>query len=239
MPKENSKPKEQEPLSAGFPPFRYYKGQKKNYDDNTAKAPWDGSAFECQSKDESNESEYNKTFYSKPGVFKSEPIRPGCDNRYWMIGNVAEKMNSSTTYTGVFLPKDKQERTRPYRPKQNGIHYKFTRPDDLDNGESTMKTDYYYKRINDPAMPFRPPVGLANTLAISEDSGAKLCSTNNSDFGTTNLKDLEPVKNCKPIRAFEKPTEPMETVTTTHSEFTGQRAPPAKSCRPAPRSNGI
>ena len=58
--KQAPKPKEPEPF------VRYYKGQKKNYDSNTAKAPWDGSSFESQARAEQNQSEYHKTFYSKP-----------------------------------------------------------------------------------------------------------------------------------------------------------------------------
>jgi len=265
MPKKNSKKKQAPKPKEPEPIVRYYKGQKKNYDSNTAKAPWDGSSFESQARSEQNQSEYHKTFYSKPGVFKADPIRPGCDNRHWMIGNVAEQMNCSTTYTGVFLPKSKQERTRPYRPQENGIHYELSektsmttthdrtyqldefppnrtvdRAEDENNGESTMKTDYSYKRIDSPAMPFRPPVGLSDTLGSSDiDPKANMRSTNNWDFVTTDIKTLEPVKNCKPIRIFEKPTEPMEITTTTHSEFKGTTAPPAKSCKPAPRSNGI
>merc|ERR1712141_530002 len=86
--------------------------------------------------------------------------------------------------------------------------------------------------------PFRPAIGLSDTLGSVEE-GDKIVSSNTSDFVSPNFKNIEKVKNCKPIRVYTTPDVPMDTVTTTHSEFTGQRSPPAKSCKPAPRSNGI
>merc|ERR1711970_683743 len=252
MPKKNMKGKKKSASKKTEPEriVRRYKGQKKEFGPDTVKAPWDGSTFETQAQVEKNQSEYNQTFNieQQPGLHSAELIRPNNDNRQWMIGNVQEKMNLSTTYTGVFSPKQNQERTKPYRPNENGIHYEYSGEknsmttthdrtyganefppqrlkstvEDDNCGLTTMKTDFIYKRISSPVVPFRPAIGLSDTLGSVEE-GDKIVSSNTSDF---------------PIRVYTTPDVPMDTVTTTYSEFTGQRSPPAKSCKPAPRSNG-
>ena len=117
---------------------------------------------------------------------------------------------------------------------------------------TTMKKDFDYKKVAEKAQPYRPPginlrftrwtnlnlflVGLADTFGSDK---VEFRSSNQEDYVPTDMKKIEPVKNCKPIREYTKPNEPMTCVTTTHSQFTGQPSKPAKSCKPAPTNNGI
>ena len=54
------------------------------------------------------------------GNCKAKPIRPESDNRSWMIGNVNEKMDADTTYKGIFMPHDQQQKAVAHRPHENG-----------------------------------------------------------------------------------------------------------------------
>ena len=37
-----------------------------------------------------------------------------------MIGNVNEKMDADTTYKGIFMPHDQQQKAVAHRPHENG-----------------------------------------------------------------------------------------------------------------------
>merc|ERR1712062_717641 len=103
---------------------RFYKGcNKARGGSSKPNAPWDGSAFETQSETATKQSEYNKTYYAKPGNCKASPIRPDSDSRSWMIGNVNEKMDDCTTYDGIFLSHEKPQKAVAQRPTENGVIY--------------------------------------------------------------------------------------------------------------------
>jgi len=229
-------------------------------------APWDGSSFESQAKDagaEHTQSEYHESFYEKRGNHKAEAIRP---NRAFTISKQTEQMETSTTYTSNFLPMtDNKNRIKPFRPNENGIHYELTNTTSMQtthdrtftsdsfppersrrrtegndqNKMTTMQEDFTMKKVKDPAKPFRPPVGLSDTLKSVNPNAIDdiMMSTNDCDFVMTNIKEIEMAKNCKPILKYEKPMEPMETTTTAQSQFTWRIQAPAKSCKPI--SNGI
>ena len=72
-------------------------------------------------------------------------------------------------------------------------------------------------------------VGLSDTFG---NDAVDLVSTNQEIYVANDLKSIEPVKNYRPVRSYKQPSTTMVCETTTHSAFTGEKAKPAKSCKP-------
>merc|ERR1712159_24227 len=58
---------------------------------------------------------------------------------------------------------------------------------------TTMKKDFDYKKVAEKAQPYRPPVGLADTFGSDK---VEFRSSNQEDYVPTDMKKIEPVKNC-------------------------------------------
>jgi hypothetical protein len=238
------------------PVIRYYKGQKKHRGTGET-APWDGSLYEKESLDTQKQSEYNNKFYAKPGQ-KAQKIVPGQDNRSWMIGDINQKMNNSSSYV-QFYPANPIDNSIAYRPREQGVIYQIcpkqsqgqgqpvhetehsvefhdekfgqislnqlkrkNEREDENSNESTMKRDFREKKLTQKAQPFRPTLGLNDTLGADAAIGPQT-SSNKHDYVKTDFKMLEMVKNCKPVRKFTPPTVPMECATNAMSEYTDPR----------------
>ena len=75
-------------------------------------------------------------------------------------------------------------------------------------------------------------VGLGRTILGTENVNEML-SSNRHDYVGNKFERREPVKNCKPIRSYERPTIAMECTTTTQSQFTHHQCLPSEPFRPS------
>jgi len=165
----------------------------------------------------------------------------------------------ATSYVDDFKQHDGFKRAKPLRPEENGIHYDLDSTHDMTtthdraynmkgsgakrtvprnqpqgpyNPVSTMMSDFKVKTIDEPVMPFQPPVGLRKTFG--DEKNGYVTGYENA-FKAPDLSKITPVKNCKPAHQYKPPVVEMECASTTHSQFTGKTCPPAKSCKPCPQ----
>merc|ERR1712105_538567 len=144
------------------------------------------------------------------------------------MGN--DNMDCGTTNAEAY-PKKEIDNQIYYRPREMGVIYntagdtkthmtthdvdyhqeKFgkkevlsKKEEDINSNESTMKRDFTQKVLTKTAKPFRPPVGLGRTIFGTENVNEML-SSNRHDYVGNKFERREPVKNCKPIRNYERP----------------------------------